>query len=251
MSLRGLAWSLKNRVNKLPGGYSLFRKLTTARGEGKVYKIWFGPMKGFKWSRYNSLPFWYHLGLWEPQATALIGEHLHPGVTFYDVGANAGYHTIYAARAVGPAGRVVAIEPDPDTAAVLREQVALNALGNVVILEAAVSSESGSATFQRGVNTLTSALGASGGEPFTVRTVTLDELADMYGPPALIKMDVEGGEQQALLGGEQLFTSVCKPVILLSTHGEDLHVWCQRWLADHDYHLAPTPGMEHMLVGVS
>ena len=145
---------------------------------------------------------------------------------------------------------MIAVEPDPDTAAILREQVALNGLGNVVMLEAAVFSESGTATFQRGANNLTSALGASGGEPFTVRTVTLDELADVYGPPATIKMDVEGGERHALLGGEHLFASERKPDMLLSTHGGDLHVWCQRWLADHDYHFAPSPGMEQMLVGV-
>ena len=36
---------------------------------------------------------------------------LRPGDTFWDLGANAGYHTLMGARAVGPTGRVIAVEP--------------------------------------------------------------------------------------------------------------------------------------------
>src|SRR4051812_43488783 len=55
------------------------------------------------------------------------------GGTVVDVGANIGYNTVYAAGLVGPTGRVVAIEPAADNLRVLRDNVAANALGQVVV----------------------------------------------------------------------------------------------------------------------
>ena len=41
------------------------------------------------------------LGLYEPEVARFIDEKLGPGDVFYDVGENAGYFTLVAARAVG------------------------------------------------------------------------------------------------------------------------------------------------------
>ncbi len=53
------------------------------------------------------------LGAYEPQVAKLISEVLKPGDTFYDVGSNAGYYVLVAARSVGPLGKVIAFEPVP------------------------------------------------------------------------------------------------------------------------------------------
>lgn len=54
------------------------------------------------------------LGTVETEVQDALAELLRPGDVFYDVGANVGYFTIIAARLVGPEGRVVAVEPQPE-----------------------------------------------------------------------------------------------------------------------------------------
>ena len=47
----------------------------------------------------------------------LLDVAIPRGGTVVDVGANVGYNTVYASRRVGPAGRVIALEPAGDNAA--------------------------------------------------------------------------------------------------------------------------------------
>ena len=76
----------------------------------------------------------FFTGRYGPQETALLGAALRPGATFVDVGANWGYFTLLAAHRVGPAGRVVALEPDPRLFALLRANLAANGIGWAVAL---------------------------------------------------------------------------------------------------------------------
>ena len=61
------------------------------------------------------------------------------GMTVLDVGANVGYYTALAARRVGPSGRVIALEPDPESYKYLKETIAANAVGNVQAFPIAAS----------------------------------------------------------------------------------------------------------------
>lgn len=61
---------------------------------------------------------------------------LQPGQTACDVGAGSGYHTIRLARAVGPTGRVLAVDLQPKMLELLRERVAAAGLANVEAIEA-------------------------------------------------------------------------------------------------------------------
>ena len=60
-----------------------------------------------------------------------------PGDVFLDVGANVGWYTLHVARMVGPEGLVLAVEPSPDSFAVLKENIKLNHLSNVTALNLA------------------------------------------------------------------------------------------------------------------
>ncbi|MFF8577281.1 FkbM family methyltransferase [Streptomyces albidoflavus] len=55
----------------------------------------------------------YLLGEWEPNLSAFLRGRRRPGNTFVDVGAHRGAFSLLASHAVGPHGRVVAIEPSP------------------------------------------------------------------------------------------------------------------------------------------
>jgi len=85
----------------------------------------------------------YHFGIFEPNMSAFLREHLHPGDVYLDVGANIGYFSIYGARLVGPTGSVVAVEAAPATFVALQASLQRNGATNVrAINEAAFDSVS-------------------------------------------------------------------------------------------------------------
>ena len=66
---------------------------------------------------------------WERKA---IKRLLRPGGTFVDVGSNVGAYALWAACCAGPAGRVVAIEADPENFDDLVNNISLNARTEIV-----------------------------------------------------------------------------------------------------------------------
>ncbi len=65
-------------------------------------------------------------GFWELWITQAMARVVRPGMVAVDVGANLGYYTVLMAEAVGPTGRVLAFEPNPAIAELLRRTVAVN-----------------------------------------------------------------------------------------------------------------------------
>ena len=64
---------------------------------------------------------------YEAEELAIIADHLRPGSTFVDVGANVGNHTVYACVLAG-AGHAVIFEPNPPAVELCRINLALNGL---------------------------------------------------------------------------------------------------------------------------
>lgn len=143
-----------------------------------------------------------YLGLFEPRETRLLGELLHPGDTFIDVGAHIGWFTTAAARLVGTTGTVIACEPYPSNASILKANLAENRCANVRVIESALGD-------QPGTLSLASA-GNSGGVTaldwtrrdglVEVPETTLDDVAAGLDTVALLKIDVEGWEAHVLRG---------------------------------------------------
>jgi len=92
----------------------------------------------------------------------LLQRAVKPGSVCIDVGANVGAYTLVMAFAAGPAGQVIAVEPNPQVADGLRQNVALNGLTNVRVIEAALSDQDGESTLntfeQDAPNRMTSSL---------------------------------------------------------------------------------------------
>ncbi|MGI5438671.1 FkbM family methyltransferase [Streptomyces shenzhenensis] len=145
-------------------------------------------------------------GAWEPHLTAWMRDRIVPGDLVVDVGAHTGYFTVLASRLVGPAGRVVAVEPSPVFHQALAANITANGCGNVRTINAAVSDAPGQATFY--LERTTNLGGTTAVRPRTVEAsfeadvaplpmlLTEDELATAR----LIKVDVEGGEAAAVRG---------------------------------------------------
>lgn len=145
----------------------------------------------------------------------VVRRLVREGDVALDVGANVGLYTRALSERVGPGGRVLAVEPIPETFATLRYCVEQLGLGNVSLFECAVSSEPGEATMEvpewtsGGLNFYRSRIvgGAEQHEGALVRKVrvrTLDEIARGAGRVGFVKCDVEGHELPAILGARQL-----------------------------------------------
>jgi FkbM family methyltransferase len=136
--------------------------------------------------------------------TARITEELGPGDTFVDLGANVGVFSLYAAKAVGPQGCILAIEPSPTMLERLRFNLSANGFRNVRIAPVAVGGARGEATF----HTLPAAHGSAsllkmpGSRPhMTVPVETLLSLLAAHGIERIdaMKVDIEGYEDRALI----------------------------------------------------
>lgn len=139
----------------------------------------------------------------------LISDLVRPGDTVIDAGANIGGITIRLADAVGPTGRVLAVEMIPETAAILRDNVSLNGLENIQVVERAMSARSGEhveasipdALF--GMASIFPDLKAAAWQTRSVETTTLDEIIGDTARIALMKMDLEGAEAMTLEGARR------------------------------------------------
>jgi FkbM family methyltransferase len=244
---------VKHVAERVPGAHRLYKWVTSRTGEGRVYRISSGPLAGARWRRYNAFPYWYHTGLYEPEVSQCIASHLRPNDTFWDIGAHAGYHTLIAARAVGPGGKVLAVEPDPQVCAIMREQLDLNDISNTTIEVAAVAPECGETSFViRDVDNRTSALADvhnpvvdnAHGRRIAVRCTTLDSLVQHAPMPTVLKMDVEGAEELILPAAESFFASAHRPrVMILGYHGRQTGKSCLRWMRHYGYRIVPAPGL--------
>ncbi len=63
------------------------------------------------------------------------------------------------------------------------------------------------------------ARGRSSSELTKTRAVTIDQLADQFGPPTHIKIDVEGYEAAVVRGGKRTLTRFA-PLLFLELHNE-------------------------------
>jgi SAM-dependent methyltransferase len=68
---------------------------------------------------------------WQRPADVVALLGLRPGMTVVDLGAGTGYFEPYLARAVGPSGKVLALDVEPDMVRYLRERAARDGLTNV------------------------------------------------------------------------------------------------------------------------
>ena len=155
--------------------------------------------------------------------------YLRPGAVAIDIGANLGEWTVPFARAVGPAGRVLAAEPAPRAAAALEATLGANGLHQVQVMQCAVGDHDGFAEFAVPVvtsarsDTGTAKIGAAGpgGNALRVALRSLDSLAADHrlDRTDLIKIDVEGYERQVLDGAEATLGRF-RPTLVIETGHE-------------------------------
>jgi FkbM family methyltransferase len=145
-----------------------------------------------------------------------------PGSHAIDVGANVGLFTVDLSRAVGPTGRVIAVEASAVTADLLRSTIESNGCRNVDVVVAAAAAVTGEVELKLTPDPAHPSIAAEmiyGQIPLgsvKVPGVTLDDLWLKAGRPqvSFVKIDVEGAEEDVLRGALEMIAA-CRPSMIV------------------------------------
>lgn len=170
------------------------------------------------------------MGSVDPGLLGMVRELVKPGNVVWDVGANVGFFSFAAAVQAGPAGRVLAIEPDTWLVGLLRRSARLECekRAPVEVIPAAVADQVGLARLYIAKHARASShlegfatkyTGGTRAEQW-VTTLTLDWLLERFPPPAVLKVDVEGAEHLVFQGAARLLNEF-RPVILCEVRDEN------------------------------
>lgn len=153
-------------------------------------------------------------GIYEAAESRFFMDWLRPGMAVLDIGANFGYFTVLAARAVGGKGSVHAFEPEPGNFALLSKNIEANGYAQARAHRVALSDAPGQATLFTDPSNLGNPSLAKENVPeeggaVSVELVTLDGFLDGLGAArpskiALLKMDVQGFEAKVLAGAKEM-----------------------------------------------
>lgn len=117
-------------------------------------------------------------------------KHLRIGDIVLDIGAGIGDFTVLASRRIGPSGKVIAIEPNPDDYRLLQDNIKTNRCNNVIAIKKGISDH-------KGEEEITFA-----GRTFSFQVDRLENVLkenDIEDDVNFVKMDIEGFESEVLL----------------------------------------------------
>ncbi len=146
-------------------------------------------------------------GSFEPNEFVFLSTVLRPGMVFVDAGANEGVYSVFAARRVGRAGRVLAFEPSERERNRLLANLRANRVRNVDVRASALGEGAGEATLalagygHEGQNTIGDVVSNPNVETVAHAPVRVERLDDArLDRVDVIKLDVEGSELRVLRG---------------------------------------------------
>jgi FkbM family methyltransferase len=150
---------------------------------------------------------------------------LKNGTDMIDAGACFG---TWAIRASPYYRRIFALEPFPENYKALVKNIEINRCGNITPLNVAVAGEEGEARlFSYGDHAwgepslLKEHMGHSSTSSIMTSLTTIDSLVDRYDiQPSIIKIDVEGAENEAILGAKRTITKY-HPGLVIEVHTPD------------------------------
>ncbi len=163
-------------------------------------------------------------GPYEKEGLRVLLEEMNQQGVVFDVGANIGYFTCLIAHHCGDA-HVHAFEMGGENFRILKNNIALNGLKNVVAIWGAVSDTSGV------VKVIDSPVGNAvlkivdykikGDDLVPVNSISLDDYCvEKNVLPDIVKIDVEGAEMKVLQGMKKILAGPVK--LLIEIHEKDL-----------------------------
>jgi FkbM family methyltransferase len=187
----------------------------------------------------------------------LMRECVPDGGTVVEAGAHIGFVTLHLASCVGANGRVWTFEANPEVHDTIRENLRLNGLDDrVTLVESAVGDRPGRARFHLSGGGETSSLHDQGTtrREVEVEVTPIDAALPSDAVADVVKLDIEGGELDALEGmrdlvarsGERLTLFLeCNPDALAAAGRSAAELVA--WLADRGFRLFQIDEREHRL----
>ncbi len=158
------------------------------------------------------------LGRYEKDYLSMLTSLVEPGDHVIDAGAHEGYVSLLMSGVVGNDGRVFSIEPNQENLAYLRDNIKVNSIENIEIIDKAISDSISESAFHYDDDG--GAWGSLLDFPYLQArksaTVDVDTLDNLFCKPEYInrlklcKLDIEGSEMKAIMGGQRVI-SECKP----------------------------------------
>jgi len=161
----------------------------------------------------------------EVEATNEMLKILKKDDVVLEVGANIGYYALMAAKRIGSAGKVFAIEPEPANVSMLNKNVSLNNYGkNIEVFPYAVSDKDGTVSLEvsKFSNRHKLAGAATGDNVIDVKSVTIDSFLRDKPAPTLIRMDVEGAEVAVFRGAQRTLEKKTPMNIFMEVHPREI-----------------------------
>ncbi|MFG1390755.1 FkbM family methyltransferase [Acidiplasma aeolicum] len=134
-------------------------------------------------------------------------KNINYGDIIIDAGANIGAFTVPAAKLVGNNGKIISIEPQKINFSILKGNIELNKLNNVILVNKAIYNKSDEDVNISGEGVFTK-LDKDKKDNF-VKTITLNDIVEQYKiEPKIMKMDIEGSELYAMQQAEKTLKSL-------------------------------------------
>lgn len=190
--------------------------LVTLHHNNKSFVLHISPRNGF----IDNYIFLY--GVYESFILDIIDDYLHPEMTFVDIGANIGQHSMYAASIVGKEGSVYAFEPIPHVYEQLIASSKANHFESIIHAKNfAIGEKDSTETLYVSAKNIGGSSLVNQEESTEKITVTIKNGdTELLSLPKIdmVKIDVEGYEYEVLSGIEQSLTKH-HPVMLLEFSG--------------------------------
>jgi FkbM family methyltransferase len=179
---------------------------------------------------HRSPPFeTFNFADFEPNESRMMQKLFEGCATFFDIGANIGWHSLNLAARHRDAS-FYCFEPIPQTHSELLENIGLNSFGNISTYNIALSDSTGTQDFYYYQHCSGNASSVDLSERPDVRAIecrqtTLDDFSAEAGlpPPDFIKCDVEGAELKVFLGASGTLKD-SSPIIM----AEILRKWSRK-----------------------
>ena len=151
--------------------------------------------------------------IFEKFEVELVKKEIAKNNIVLDIGANIGYFTLIFSKIVGKDGCVFAFEPDPNNFAILKKNIEINNIKNVILIQKAVSNTSKPQSlylcdYNHAQHRIYPSPRCT--EKIDVESTTIDEYLDgseFFNKINFVKMDVEGSEYDVVHGMKKTLQS--------------------------------------------
>ncbi|MDQ7078846.1 MAG: hypothetical protein Q9M45_13660 [Robiginitomaculum sp.] len=108
-----------NSIGRLMAGF--FRKLVLLAGRGPLdLKVFDAPARFHPYDNLTEKRVAFMPQFFDPEERTALLAILHKGFIFIDIGANAGFYSLFVAQNAGKSAKIIAVEPQAEMARRLR-----------------------------------------------------------------------------------------------------------------------------------